>query len=63
MVTIALKPDTYDLLTNVKEEMEAETYDDVIKVMIVRTKKPAQSMFGKLKYVKAEFKREELDRF
>ncbi len=63
MVTIALKPDTYGLLTHLKEEMDAETYDDVIKVMIVRTKKPAESMFGKLKHVKAEFKREELDRF
>ncbi len=63
MVTIALKPDTYELLTHVKEEMDAETYDDVIKVMIIQTKKPAQSMFGRMKYVKAEFKRDELDRF
>lgn len=63
MTTIALKPDTYNLLTQVKEEMKAETYDDVIKVMVVRTKKPTQSFFGKLKQVKEEFKREELDRF
>ena len=63
MVTIALKPDTYDLLAQVKEDIDAETYDGAIKIIMVRIKRPTQSMFGRLKQVKAEFKREEVDRF
>lgn len=63
MATIALKKDTYDLLTHVKEEIEAETYDETIKKLVLQHKQPKQSFFGRLKGMKEEFKREELDRF
>ena len=48
---------------DLKEDIDAETYDEAIKIIMVRIKRPTQSMFGRLKQVKAEFKREEVDRF
>ncbi len=63
MATVALKETTYDLLTHVKEEVKANTYDETIKRLILLVKKPKHSMFGKLKGIKEEFEREEFDRF
>lgn len=62
MTTIALRKDTYDLLTHVKEDIEAATYDEAVRVLVLRTKKPTHSLFGRLKPVKSTFVREKVDR-
>lgn len=59
--TIAVKEGTLDLLKMVREETKSETYDEVIKKIIMQTKRPKKSLFGKFKGLK-EFKREEIDR-
>ena len=60
--TIALKDNTYSLLKMMKEELHTDTYDNTIKRLIAKTKKPKKSYFGKFKGL-GEFKREEIDRF
>lgn len=62
MATIALKENTYELLRQVKEESKSETFDDLIRALVLARKKSQHSMFGVLKGVKGEFQREELDR-
>ena len=61
--TIAVKDETLKLLRKAKEELNAVSLDAVIKNMLLETKKPKKSMFGILKGLKKEFKREEIDRF
>ena len=61
--TIAVKDETLKLLRKAKEDLNAESFDEVIKELLLETKKPKKSMFGVLKGLKQEFKREELDRF
>ena len=46
-----------------KEELEAESFDETIRMMILKMKKPKKSMFGTLKNVKVTFEREKHDRF
>lgn len=62
MATIALKENTYELLRQVKEESKSETFDDLIRALVLARKKSQSSMFGVLKGVKREFQREEIDR-
>ena len=61
--TIAVKDETLNLLRKAKEDLNADSFDEVIKELLLETKKPKKSMFGVLKDIKKEFKREELDRF
>lgn len=61
--TVAVKDETLKLLRKAKEELNADSFDVVIKELLLETKKPKKSMFGALKGLKKEFKREELDRF
>ena len=61
--TIAVKEETLKLLRRAKEESKADSFDTLIKNMLIEVKKPKVSLFGALKNVHAEFKREELDRF
>ena len=61
--TIAVKGETLNLLRKAKEELNADSFDEVIKDLLLETKKPKKSMFGVLKDIKKEFKREEIDRF
>lgn len=61
--TIAVKSETLNLLRKAKEELSAESFDEVIKDLLLESKKPKKSMFGVLKGLKSEFKREEIDRF
>ena len=61
--TIAVKGETLKLLRQAKDELNADSFDAVIKNLLLETKKPKKSMFGVLKGLKKEFKREELDRF
>ena len=61
--TIAVKSETFKMLRKAKEELNASSFDDLIKNLLLEAKKPKKSMFGVLKDVHKEFKREELDRF
>ncbi len=61
--TIAVKSETLKLLRKAKEELHADSFDVVIKNLLFDAKKPRKSMFGVLKGIRKEFKREELDRF
>ena len=61
--TIAVKDETLNLLRKAKEELNVESFDELINKLLLETKKPKKSMFGVLKGLKAEFKRGELDRF
>ena len=61
--TIAVKPKTLELLWHMKSELKAENLDATIKQLALFMKKPRKSMFGTMKGVKAEFEREEIDRF
>lgn len=61
--TIAVKEQTLKLLRKAKEEFKADSFDEVIKNLLRESKKPKKSMFGILKGIKKEFKREEIDRF
>ena len=61
--TIAVKGETLNLLRKAKEELKADSFDAVINELLLEAKKPEKSMFGVLKGIKKEFKREEIDRF
>lgn len=61
--TIAVKGETLKMLRKAKEELEADSFDTLIKNLLLSAKKPKKSMFGILKGLNKEFKREELDRF
>lgn len=63
MVSIPQKTRRTRFTNGLKDELNLETHDDVVKIMPVRTKKSAPSLFGKLKYVKKKFERRELSRF
>ena len=61
--TIAVRKETLKMLSKAKEESNADSFDAVIKNLLLEVKKPKKSMFGVLKGFHKEFKREELDRF
>jgi len=60
--TIALKDDTYFLLSMMKDELNTESYDETIQKLIGKTKRLKKSYFGKAR-IKKPFVREEIDRF
>ncbi len=59
--TIAVNPKTLDLLKHAREEAGAHTYDELLQKLVLHTKKPETSMFGKFKKLK-RFEREEIER-
>ncbi len=59
--TVAVKEETFHMLQEVKAEQEAESFDEVIKKLILAAKKPKKSYFGAFPKL-GTFKREELDR-
>ena len=61
--TIAVKSETLKMLRKAKEELHADSFDTLIKNLLLEVKKPKKSMFGVLKGVRKEFVREEVDRF
>ena len=61
--TVAVKPETLNLLKHIKDEMNAATFDETIRKIIVHVKKPQKSFFGALKGNKELFVREKSDRF
>ncbi len=60
--TIAVKTETLHLLKHAKEEMGLETYDDLLRKLVIASKIPKKSLRGKYKTLKP-FVREEIDRF
>jgi len=60
--TIALGEYTLDMLKHMKNETDSVTYDETIRKLILKAKKPKESIFGIAKGLKP-FKREEYDRF
>lgn len=60
--TIAVKEGTLQLLKSVKEETHAESFDEVIRKLVLEKKKPKGSLLGIAKHT-PEFVREEIDRF
>ena len=63
VTTIAVKEETLKMLRKAKEELNADSFDALIKNLLLESKKPRKSMFGVLKGLNKEFKREEVDRF
>lgn len=59
--TVAIKEDTFAMLREVKEEEEAESFDEVIKKLLLEMKKPKRSYLGIFPNL-GKFKREEIDR-
>ena len=59
--TIAVKSETLDLLKHAKDDMGAETYDDLLRKLVIQSKIPRYSLRGKFKKLKP-FVREEIDR-
>ncbi len=59
--TIAVTADTLHLLKHAKEEMGAETYDDLLKKLVIASKMPRKTLRGIAKNLKP-FVREEIDR-
>ena len=62
MNTVALKQETFHMLREVKERTDADSFDEVIRKLLLKAKKPAVSLCGEAKHT-PEFEREELDRF
>lgn len=61
--TIAVKGETLNMLRKAKEELHVDSFDTLIKNLLLEAKKPKKSMFGVLKGLNKQFKREKVDRF
>jgi hypothetical protein len=60
--TIAVKSETLDLLKHAKDDMGVETYDELLRKLVISAKIPKKSLRGILKTTKP-FVREKIDRF
>ena len=60
--TIAVQEETKNMLNSLRDEYDAESFDEVIKRLVMEGKKPKKSHFGIFPGL-GTFKREELDRF
>jgi len=60
--TIAVSKQTLDVLKKMRHDTNSTTYDETIQKLVMQSKKPKESWFGKAKDLQ-EFKREEIDRF
>ena len=61
--TIAVRTETLKLLQKAKNEMQAGSMNTLIETLVQDSKKQKKSMFGALKHIHKEFRREEIDRF
>ena len=55
--TVALKDNTMEMLKVMKMETKSESFDEVIRKLVLQAKKPKQSYFGAFPGI-GEFKRE-----
>jgi predicted CopG family antitoxin len=60
--TIQVQDDVYKMLNILKKELDAESYNDVVKHLLRKTKRMDESEFGSMPGI-APFQREEIDRF
>jgi predicted CopG family antitoxin len=60
--TIQVQDDVYKMLNIMKKELNAGSYNDVIRHLLSRSKRIDESEFGSMPGI-APFKREEIDRF
>jgi predicted CopG family antitoxin len=60
--TIMIQEDLMKMLTKLKEETKARSYDELIRKLLKRAKKLDKTHFGTLPDIES-FEREEIDRF
>jgi predicted CopG family antitoxin len=60
--TIAVQEDTIEMLKTMKEQVHAKSFDEIIRQLIMKAKKPKIPLYGIAKNT-PEFVREEIDRF
>jgi predicted CopG family antitoxin len=60
--TIQVQDDVYKMLNILKKELNAESYNDVVKHLLKKIKRMDESEFGSMPGI-APFQREEIDRF
>jgi predicted CopG family antitoxin len=60
--TIQVQDDVYKMLNVLKKELNAESYNDVVKHLLRKSKRMDESEFGSMPGI-APFQREEIDRF
>ena len=61
MKTIALHEKTFEMLDDLKKQKKAESFDKLVKIMILEENKTADSMFGVLKGKMKHFTTKERD--
>lgn len=62
VTTVAIKDETGAMLKDVKEQFQAQSYDEVIQKLILNIKKPKTSYFGAFPGL-GKFERDKRDRF
>ena len=60
--TIQVKDDVQQMLDRLKKEIDAKSYDEVIRYLFKKAKRMDKSHFGSLPKLDS-FQREEIDRF
>jgi predicted CopG family antitoxin len=60
--TIQVHEDVYKILSILKKELNADSYNDVVKHLLRKCKRMDESEFGSMPGI-APFRREEIDRF
>jgi predicted CopG family antitoxin len=60
--TIQVQDDVYKMLNILKKELNAGSYNDVVKYLLKKTKRMDESEFGSMPGI-APFQREDIDRF
>jgi predicted CopG family antitoxin len=60
--TIQVQDDVYKMLNALKKDLEVESYNEVIRHLLKKSKRMDQSEFGSMPGI-APFQREEIDRF
>jgi predicted CopG family antitoxin len=60
--TIQIQEDVYKILSILKKELNADSYNDVVKHLLRKCKRMNESEFGSMPGI-APFQREEIDRF
>jgi len=60
--TIQVKDDVQQMLDRLKKEINAKSYDEVIRYLLKKAKRMDRSHFGSLPKLES-FRREEIDRF
>jgi predicted CopG family antitoxin len=60
--TIQVQDDVYKMLNQLKKELNVESYNDVLRHLLRKSKRMDESEFGSMPEI-ATFQREDIDRF